>query len=469
MAGATRPLKDRRRAAEDIGARPVSLLSPYWRLYRSLLPEGRRFLWVSATIEYQYLGIYLIAVNLYLLRLGFGPEFIGNVTGSGIAAYSATAFLSGYLFRRRSAGRLVTLGVSLVIIGLVGIATADLVPPGVQPRWVLATNAVAWMGGGLFGVGRLPYLVAVAPRGERARVLTFTLERVMGIGLAVLGGLAVTFVPGLAAGALGCTLDDPAPYRFAILLAPAGLLPALLLFARAARRAPAVGRLDDGDEDEVSDVMSQGRLRTSPATMILVLSLFAILFNFAGTPPLYFFNLYLDDGLAVSPAVIAFVMGVARLGSLPATLLLPALTRRLSLPALLICLSVALGLALVPMALWPDPLIASLSFLTCSLLLALFEPVFDLHRMEVVPSSAQTRMAGATQTATYAAQSAAGFTGGYVVVTLGYAWLFLGATALAFAAAALLATAVRRAGAALTAGGGVRVSDSIPPATRLEA
>lgn len=442
----------------------MSLLSPYWRLYRSLLPEGRRFLWVSATIEYQYLGIYLIAVNLYLLRLGFGPELIGDVTGSGIAAYSATAFLSGYLFHRRSAGRLVTLGVSFVILGLVGIALTDLVPPRVQPPWILSANAVAWMGGGLFGVGRLPYLVAVAPRGQHERVLTFTLERLMGIGLAALGGLAVTFVPGVAAGLLGCTLDDPAPYAFAILLAPAGLVPALVVFVRAARRAPQVG---GHEEETASGPADMDRRRASPGAMIVGLSLFAILFNLAGTPPLYFFNLYLDDGLAVSPAIIAFIMGAARLGSMPAMLLLPALARRLSLRGILVCLSAAMAVVLVPMALWPDPLVASASFVTCSLVLVLFEPVFDLYRMDVVPSSAQTRMAGATQTATYAAQSAAGFAGGHVVVSMGYGSLFFGSSALALAAAALLAAA-RRPGAR-RAPRRLRVSDSVPTPTRSEA
>ncbi|HTE56220.1 MAG TPA: MFS transporter [Kofleriaceae bacterium] len=420
------------------GNGPVSLLSPYVRLYRSLAPEGRRFLWVSATVEYQYLGIYLIAVNLYLLRLGFGPEFIGNVTGSGIAAYSTTAFLSGYLFHRRSATRLVTNGVLLIAVGLVGIAFTDIVPASARAPWIIVTNALAWMGGGFFGVGRLPYLTSVAPTGQR--VLTFTLERLMGIGLAVLGGLGVTFVPGLAARLLGVTLDDPAPYRMAILLAPAGLLPALVLFRCAARRAPARGERPD---DEVEG----GRpptARISPTTIILLLSVFAVLFNFAGTPPLYFFNVYLDDGLAISPALIAFVMGVARLGSLPATMLLPALTRRFSMPSLLVIISLGLALAMIPMALVPEPLVASLSFLTCSLLLALYEPVFDLYRMDVVPASAQTRMAGTTQTATYAAQSIAGFAGGYVVVAMGYPSLFLGAAILAFAAALLLGNAQRR-------------------------
>jgi len=110
----------------------------------------------------------------------------------------------------------------------------------------------------------------------------------------------------------------------------------------------------------------------------------------------------------------------------------------------LVVIALALAAALVPMALVPNALVAALSFMTCSLLLAVFEPVFDLYRMEVVPASMQTRMAGTTQTATYGAQSAAGFAGGYIAVALGYPALFLGATILAFAAAMVLAPALRR-------------------------
>jgi MFS family permease len=414
----------------------LRLLNSYRQLYRSSGPEVRRFLWLSAAVEYQYLGIYLIAVNLYLLRLGFGPEFIGVVTGSGIAAYSGMALLSGYVGRPRSAARQVTCGVLIIVFGLIGIAYTDLVPGDARAGWVLTTNALAWMGGGLFGVGRLPYLAAVA---TDQRVLTLSLERLMGIGFAFLGGLAVTFVPGLAARLLGTDLDDPAPYRMAILMAPAVLIPALAGFARVTRRAPAL------QEHHDEHVGSGARLLpVSPVKMILLLCAFAALFNLAATPPLYFFNVYLDEGLAVSPALIAFAMGVARLGSLPITFFLPALTHRWSLIGLLIAIAFSLAVAMITMALVPHALVASASFLTCSLLLAVYEPVFDLYRMEAVPASMQTRMAGATLTATYGAQSTAGFTGGYIAVAHGYPMLFLGAAGLACAAGLLLRPARRR-------------------------
>jgi len=415
----------------------VSLFKAYWRLYGGLAPEVRRFLWLSAAVEYQYLGIYLFAFNLYLLRLDFGPGFIGVATGSGIAVYSLTALLSGYVFRRRSVCGLVINGALLIIVGLIGVACTDILPGAPRGPWVLVMNALAWMGGGFYGVGRLPYLVAVTPRVHR--VLTFALERMLGIALAFLGGLAVMIVPPLTARLLGTTLDDPAPYRMALLLAPAGMIPPLLLFISASRRAPAIG--ETRDEEHGDRPASVG---LSPKAMILLLAAYAVLFNFAGTPPLYFFNVYLDEGLAVSPALIAFVMGLARLGSLPITFLLPVLTRRLPRGSLLVVIALVLAVALVPMALVPNALVASCCYLACALLLAIYEPVFDLFRMEAVPSSLQTRMAGATQMATYGAQSAAGFAGGYAVITLGYGPLFLGAAGLAFAAVLLLGSAHRR-------------------------
>jgi MFS family permease len=409
----------------------VGLLNSYSRVYRGLSPEGRRFLWLAATVEYTYLGVYLIAFNLYLLRLDFGPEFIGVATGAGIAAYSVTAFVCGYLFRRRSLYGLVLGGSLIIVVGLTGVAYTDLVPPGGQATWLLVLNVLAWTGGALFDVGRLPYMVSVVP--PELRVLAFSLERLMGIGLSFLGGLAVTVVPGLAARLLDTDLDDPAPYRLAILLGPLGLILPFALFVHASRRAPPPGEAPDEQP-----VVHRDSSRFSPRAMILLLSAFTVLFNFASTPPLYFFNVYLDEGLNVSPALIAFVMGLARLGSLPATFLLPVLTRRWSLGALLVAIAVALAVALVPMALVGHALVASLCFLTCSLLLAVFEPVFDLYRMDVVPRSLRTHMSGTTQTATYGAQSAAGFVGGYAVVSMGYPSLFLGATALALAAATLL-------------------------------
>ena len=36
-------------------------------------------------------GVYTVLFNLYLLRLGYGPEFIGLVNGSGMLLFASSA------------------------------------------------------------------------------------------------------------------------------------------------------------------------------------------------------------------------------------------------------------------------------------------------------------------------------------------------------------------------------------------
>jgi predicted MFS family arabinose efflux permease len=324
----------------------------------------------------------------------------------------------------------------LFVAGLVGVGITDLVPQAMQTPWVLVSNAVAWMGGALYSVGRPPYLVSALPA-ER-RVELFALERVLGIGLGAVGCLAVGVVPEIVAAVLGTSLDDPAPYRLTLLLAPIVLGAALVWFAAAPRSAPA------GDEVE-DEAVGRGRPpgAASPMRVIVLASLCALLLNMAFAPPQYLFNVYLEHGLAAPAPLIALVMSAARLASAPATVFLPAAGARWSIGGLLVAIAVATGLALVPMGLFPDVVVASLGFLVIALLLGLFEPAFDVFRMEAVPNDWRTRMAGISLAAMYGGQSAGGFAGGLIADRFGYRAMFIAASVLAAVAACLFAATLQ--------------------------
>jgi MFS family permease len=299
----------------------VTILRSYGRLYRGLPVEARCFLWLSAFVEFAYIGIYLVGFNLYLLRLGYGPGFAGIATGSAIAVFSLTTLAAGYVFHGRSFRGLIVRGGVLFVAGLIGVAITDLVPQAARTPWVLVSNAIAWLGGALYSVGRPPYLVAVVP--EQRRVELFALERVLGISLGALGCLAVAIVPGIAAAALGTSLDDPAPYRTTLLLAPVGLGVALARFAAA---PPATPIADQVDEAAVARARRPGA--ASPMRLIVLVSLCTLLLNMAFAPPQYLFNVYLEQGLAAPAPLIALVMTAARLASVPATVFLPAVGAR---------------------------------------------------------------------------------------------------------------------------------------------
>jgi MFS family permease len=95
------------------------------------------------------------------------------------------------------------------------------------------------------------------------------------------------------------------------------------------------------------------------------------------------------------------------------------------------------------MGLFPDVVVASIGFLVIALLLGLFEPAFDVFRMEAVPDDWRTRMAGISLAAMYGGQSAGGFAGGMLADTLGYRAMFIVAAALAAIAACLFVTTLQ--------------------------
>ena len=57
------------------------MVTTYIHTLRLFNRDVRLYLISAALIGFTFLGIYAVLFNLYLLRLGYGPEFIGTVNG----------------------------------------------------------------------------------------------------------------------------------------------------------------------------------------------------------------------------------------------------------------------------------------------------------------------------------------------------------------------------------------------------
>ena len=62
-------------------------------------------------------GVYTVLFNLYLLRLGYGPEFIGLVNGSGMLLFALFCLPAGALSGRLGNRRMMIAGLTLLLIG----------------------------------------------------------------------------------------------------------------------------------------------------------------------------------------------------------------------------------------------------------------------------------------------------------------------------------------------------------------
>src|SRR5919204_1900765 len=89
---------------------PIRRLRSQWRpsgigggATRMLRPFNRSIhLWLLgfAIAGFTYFGVQAVLFNLYLLRLGFGPQFIGLLVGSGQVLFALAALPAGALGQR---------------------------------------------------------------------------------------------------------------------------------------------------------------------------------------------------------------------------------------------------------------------------------------------------------------------------------------------------------------------------------
>ena len=74
--------------------------SSYLEAVRRLDRDVWLIIFFRVTLGVCFIGIYSVVFNLYLLRLGYGSEFIGLVQGIVFLGMSAFSLLSGWMGRR---------------------------------------------------------------------------------------------------------------------------------------------------------------------------------------------------------------------------------------------------------------------------------------------------------------------------------------------------------------------------------
>ena len=94
------------------------MASGYLEKLRMFNRDVRLYLITSALIGFTVFGgIYPVLLNLYLLRLGYGPEFIGIVNASFPFAMVVFSLPAGVLGQRFSTRRMMIVGLGLCVLG----------------------------------------------------------------------------------------------------------------------------------------------------------------------------------------------------------------------------------------------------------------------------------------------------------------------------------------------------------------
>lgn len=367
-------------------------------------------------------GVFAVLLNLYLLRLGYGPEPIGIVNAAGTLAFALASLPSGALGERFGSRRMMLLGIALTLVGCVLLPMADMLPEGVRLGWLTGTYGLLYLGLALFFVNTAPFVMGQVAAARRTQV--FSLQTGLLSFSAFLGSLVGGALPALFATLLGANTSSPEPYRYALLVAGLALLPAIL-----AIRAAGEGQRPSAGPEETRTAPAGAEV-VPPLLGLLALMAMVRLLQVAGmAATVTYFNVYLDAALHMPTAQIGAIIAAGRLLAVPVALAAPLLTARFGNRAVVIGTTLGSALSIVPLALIPHWGAAGLGFIGLVGLSWIRYAASLVYFLELVPPSRRATVSGVTEMAGGICFTLITFGGGYVIGLFGYRTLFLWAAA----------------------------------------
>jgi MFS family permease len=357
-------------------------------------------------------------------RLGYGPEFIGNLHASGQLAWAVFALPAGLIGRKWGIKEAIVAGIALVGAGSVIMVAAESLPAvlvtfGLVSGWILT-----WIGAALLTVNGAPYLMALTSAENRG--YGFSAQQAVVGAATFAGSLLAGAFPGWMAGLFNLSLEHAAPYRYTLILAPVAYLAAAVAFTRAKPVEAPVQSIQQRSKDGM------------PVKIFVFFGLLVFVQSLAEGVIRPFFNLYLDTTLSVPVSQIGTALGFSSLLLVFISLATPAVLARwgtggaMKLTMLGFTLFVVL-LAAVPM--WP---MAALIFFGVGSMLTILATARGIYSQEIVKPYWRTTSSAIVTIGMAMGWAAATWAGGQMIPTIGFQNMFLIGAIFGLAGAALM-------------------------------
>ncbi len=309
----------------------------YFMTLANLNRNVRLLLLGWGTVLFSFFGLISVLQNLYLLRLGFGLEFIGVLAAVGQFSWALCALPAGEFGRRFGTRRALLCGFTLNAVSYTLFMLVEWLPKEWWPAWLIICWVLVWSGAAFNAVNVSPHWMAITSESERH--FAFAAQPGVSAAGAFLGSLTGGVLAAWLTGMLGPG-DAAGPYRYGLYLAVVvnwlGILPLLWTqpgqTAKAERQAAGDGRI--------------------PWALFALFGLATFLVSIGDGSVRAFFNVYLDQDLSVSTDQIGLALGVAQLFSFAVTLAAPVITQRMgagpSWAASTVCLALSVALTALP-------------------------------------------------------------------------------------------------------------------------
>jgi MFS family permease len=398
----------------------------------------RRFLISVVLLAMVPFGIQAVLQNLFLLRLGFNDphvmfdidaRFIGLMMGLGQLAWAIAALPAGNLSSRLGLRNGILLGQAVNALALALLLLVERLPPSLWPAWLIGCQVVMMVGVAFITVSISPYLMHVT--GEQERRHAFAVFQATIAAMSFVGSLIAGVLPGLLAGAWGLSLEGADPYRLALWVGPFLILLSMLPLRKA----------DPGKT--ATSALQQAAGEPAPWGLLAFFGLLVYLLAIGEGTVRTFYNVYLDRGLAMAPAQIGIIMGVAQLLPIFAALSTPLLIARWGISYALVCAALGSAASLSLLATVPAVWAAALAYMGVNAMLTVVSATRDLMGQELVTPWWRTTISGVGMIGLALGWATAGVVGGYLIAARGFDALFF-AGAVSALLAVVLIVAFRR-------------------------
>ncbi|MEM7033690.1 MAG: MFS transporter [Chloroflexota bacterium] len=385
----------------------------YLKTLRQFDHNVRMYLLTAALLGFGYFGFVAVLMNLYLLRLGYGPQFIGWVNGAPAIAFATSSIPAGVIGSRIGYRRAVIIGISLIGLSNLLLPSTELLPTDWRNIAIIATRLTSGMGFSLYMVNANPYLVAATNPSERNHVFSMQVALLPLAGF--VGNLIAGILPEMLTSFLNVTLDHPAPYRYPLLIAGFMLIPAALALLTTQDIAP-----------EKSETKSSDKSADTALYFIVGFLALTATFRMMGEGAARsFFNVYLDAGLGVSTARIGLLIAIGQVIAGPAALAAPFLVSRVGKVPAVIYATLGIAGSLVIMGTVPNWIGAGIGFTGVVGMLSIARAVINVIHMEIVTPDWRGTTSGVTSMAMGIGFSSMTLGGGYIITAVGYQNFFL--------------------------------------------
>jgi MFS family permease len=270
-------------------------------------------------------GIFSVLFNLYILRLGYGPELVGVVNSAGLFAFALFSLPAGLFGNWWGIRRTVMIGLVIILAGAALLPLAEMVPIAWQPGWLAGVYVIVFVGIALYFVNGAPFMMASTAPANREH-LFFHADRLMATA-----AFAGSLVGGVLPAGFARLLGDYAGFSRTLPLSPAG--------GRAVDRACLANYTRYRTCGSRRQRGAGGGCRPPCACLcgsaamswrLFVLLQIIRMLQVCGVATIVvFFNVYLDNHLHAATSTIGTISALGRLIAVPVALLTPLLTRRI--------------------------------------------------------------------------------------------------------------------------------------------